>query len=95
MEDDLQILKFDYRSNHRSDLLQILNLPKGTKSKIKIAWNEDDLKILKVEYIFNHCSDLPQILNLRLGEQTKIKISWNEDDFQWKMTSNWRLPQNI
>jgi hypothetical protein len=57
MEDDLNILKVLYLSNHSSDPPQILNL--GSK-------------ILEVEYLNNLSLDPPQILNLSSGDQTKI-----------------------
>ena len=44
MEDDLKILKLEYRSNHWSDFPQILNLSLGDQTKIKNAWKEDDLQ---------------------------------------------------
>ena len=43
MEEDLEIWKIEYLSNHWSDLPQILNLSSGDQTKIKNAWNKDDL----------------------------------------------------
>ena len=36
MEEDLEISKIEYLSNHRSDLPQILNLSSGDLTKIKM-----------------------------------------------------------
>ncbi len=44
MEEDLEISKIEYLSNHWSDLPQILNLSSGDQTKIKNAWNEDNLQ---------------------------------------------------
>ena len=41
MEDELNILKIEYLSNHLSDLPQILNLSSGDQTKKE---NEDDLQ---------------------------------------------------
>ena len=43
MEDDLNILKFEYISNHWSDFPQTLNLSLGDQTKIKNDKNEDNL----------------------------------------------------
>ena len=43
MEDDLNILKVEYLSNHWSDFPQILNLSLGDQTKIKNPKKEDDL----------------------------------------------------
>ena len=66
MEEDLEISKIEYLSNHWSDLPQILNLSSGDQTKIKMlrmkttnGRMEEDLKILIVEYLSNHWSDLP------------------------------------
>ena len=80
LEDELQILKVEYLSNHWSDLIQILNFDFCDQSEVfkYFIWRqpptEDDLKILKVEYLNNHCSDLIQILNLWLDDQTSFYI---------------------
>ena len=44
MEDDLNILKVEYLSNHWSDFPQILRLSLEDQNKIKYASNEDDLQ---------------------------------------------------
>ena len=44
MEDDLNILKVEYLSNHWSDFPQILRLSLEDQTKIKYASNEDDLQ---------------------------------------------------
>ena len=44
MEDDLKILKVEYRSNHSSDPPQILNLSSEDQTKHKNDWNEADLQ---------------------------------------------------
>jgi hypothetical protein len=57
MEDDLKILNLEYFSNHRSDLIQILNFVYWDQTKVyrspklKTTPMEDDLKILNVDYI--------------------------------------------
>ena len=49
LEDELKILKVECLSNHRSDLLKILNLGPGYQIIIK-----DDLKMIKVECLSNN-----------------------------------------
>ena len=44
MEEDLEILKVEYLSNHGSDFPQIWNLSSGDQTKIKNTWNEDNLQ---------------------------------------------------
>ena len=44
MEDDLNILKVEYLSNHWSDFHQILRLSLEDETKIKYASKEDDLQ---------------------------------------------------
>ena len=44
MEDDLNIIKVEYLSNHWSDFPQILKLSLEDQTKIKNASNEDDLR---------------------------------------------------
>jgi hypothetical protein len=72
MEDDLKIFKLEYRSDHLSDLPQILNtrLSEHTKIENCLKWRQpqmkDDLKILKLEYLSNHLSDLPHLFKLKL-----------------------------
>ena len=44
MEDDLNILKVEYLSNHWLDFPQIWDWSLGDQSKIKNAWNEEDLQ---------------------------------------------------
>ena len=67
IEDNLQILKIEYLSNHWSDLPQFVYIRLGDQTKIKncLTWRltpmKDNLKILTVEYLSNHWSDLPQM----------------------------------
>jgi hypothetical protein len=61
MEDNLNILKVEYLSNH---LFLNLSLDDQTISPA----NEDEGE--KVEYLSNLLLDLPQILNSSLGDQT-------------------------
>jgi hypothetical protein len=90
MEDDLNILKVEYLSNHWSDLPKISKLSLGDQTKIKFVLEfeikttsdrppmDDDLKILKVEYLSHHWSDLPHFSN-----QNYIWLEiWNEDDLR-------------
>ena len=81
-----KISKFEFLSNHRSDLPQILNL--GLYDQVKHfpylnISNEDDLiwkmtsngrlpTLAKFEYLDNHWSDPPQTLNLGLYHQSKL-----------------------
>ena len=44
IEDDLKILKVEYLSNYRLDILQNLNLGKEDKTTTQNALNEDDLQ---------------------------------------------------
>ena len=44
MEDDLNILKVEYLSNHWLDFPQILKLSLEDQTKIKNSSNEDDLQ---------------------------------------------------
>jgi hypothetical protein len=78
-------LKFEYLSNHWSDLPQILNLSLGDQAQIKNASNEDDLQWKTTlngrwpQNIKSGISQQPLIgsssnfkLKLSLGDQTKI-----------------------
>ena len=55
MENDLNILKVEYLSNHRSDYPQISKLDTGDQIKIENVWKEDDLQWMTLKY---------QILNI-------------------------------
>ena len=96
-------LKFEYLSNHWSDLPQILNLSLGDQAQIKNASNEDDLQWKTTlngrwpQNIKSGISQQPLIgsssnFKLKLRGQNKIKNAWYEDDLQWKTTSNGRRP---
>ncbi len=81
-----KVAKFEYISNHWSNLSQILNLDLYDQAKLfscSNISNKDDLKwkmtsngrlpkIAKFEYLSNHWSDLSQILNLGLYDQANL-----------------------
>ena len=63
-----KLLKFEYLSNHCSDLPPILNLSFGDQTKTKMIEMMTTSEgrrpqNIKVEYLSNHRSDLPEIFN--------------------------------
>ena len=103
MEDNLNIYKGEYLSNHWLDLslsetndwiFLEFSLVDPSESKTWMKWRrptmEDDLKILKVEYLSNRLLDLTQILNFSYMTKPCFVNPSNEDNLQWKTISKYQ-----
>ena len=99
-EDDINILKVEYISNHWLYHNQIQNLSLGDQilQMLQIKMTsigrqppmEDNLKIFQVEYLSNRWLNLTQIWNFILGDKTnvykcfKLKQLPMEDDLKYQ-----------